>query len=130
MRRSALSRAEAYLDWNATAPVRPEAASAVAAALACGGNPSSVHRGGRAARQIIEHGRVAVGALIGAAPDGVVFVSGGTEANHLALLGSGRQRVLVSAVEHASVLGAILDAERIPVDHDGVVVLDALANLL
>jgi cysteine desulfurase len=59
--------------------------------------------------------------LIGADPDGVVFVSGGTEANHLALLGSGRERVLVSAVEHGSVLQAVPDAERIAVDASGIV---------
>ena len=98
-----MTRRETYLDWNATAPLRPEAAAAVAAALARCGNPSSVHRWGRAARHTVERARDAVAALIGAAPDGVVFVSGGTEANHLALLGSGRERILVSAVEHSSV---------------------------
>src|SRR5439155_14889500 len=62
--------------------------------------------------------------------DGVVFVSGGTEANHLALLGSERRRVLISAIEHSSVLGAVPQAERIPVDGDGIVDLAALAALL
>ena len=80
---------ETYLDWNATAPLRPEAAAAVAEALALCGNPSSVHRRGRAARQRVEAARAAVAALVGASPDGVIFTSGGTEANHLALLGSG-----------------------------------------
>ena len=111
-----MTRRETYLDWNATAPLRPEAIAAVAAALAQGGNPSSVHRAGRAARQRIERAREAVASLVGAAPDGVVFVSGGTEANHLALLGAGRARILVSAVEHGSVLQAVPEAERIPVD--------------
>ena len=83
-----MTRRETYLDWNATAPLRPEAVAAVTAALAHGGNPSSVHRWGRAARQRVERAREAVAALVGAAPDGVIFVSGGTEANHLALLGS------------------------------------------
>ena len=121
---------ETYLDWNATAPLRPEAASAIAEALALGGNPSSVHQRGRAARQLVERSREAVAALVGASPDGVVFTSGGTEANHLALLGSGRDRVLTSAVEHSSVLQAVPDAERIPVDNNGVVELAALAALL
>jgi cysteine desulfurase len=125
-----MTRSEAYLDWNATAPLRPEAVSATAAMLARCGNPSSVHRWGRAARQSVERAREAVAALIAAPPEGVVFVSGGTEANHLALLGSERERVLVSAVEHDSVLRAVPEAERIPVDHDGIVVLDALARLL
>ncbi|HEX3860250.1 MAG TPA: aminotransferase class V-fold PLP-dependent enzyme [Stellaceae bacterium] len=121
---------ETYLDWNATAPLRPEAAAAMVAALARCGNPSSVHRWGRAARREVEHARDAVARLAGATADGVVFVSGGTEANHLALLGCGRQRVLVSAVEHGSVLQAVPDAERIIVDCDGVVDLAALAQQL
>src|SRR5882724_2941448 len=125
-----MTRRETYLDWNATAPLRPEAAAAVVAALAGCGNPSSVHRWGRAARQSVERARAAVAALIGAAPEGVVFVSGGTEANHLALLGAGRERVLVSAVEHHSVLHAVPDGETIPVDSDGIVALDALDRLL
>src|SRR6202035_2915152 len=115
-----MTRRESYLDWNATAPLRPEAAAAVAEALDCCGNPSSVHRWGRAARQTVEHAREAVAALIGADPEGVVFVSGGTEANHLALLGSGRERVLVSTVEHNSVLQAVPTAERIAVDANGI----------
>src|ERR1044071_392967 len=80
-----MTRRETYLDWNATGPLRPEAGAGVSAALARCGNPSAVHRGGRVARQAIEHAREAVAALAGAEPDGVVFVSGGTEANHLAL---------------------------------------------
>jgi cysteine desulfurase len=115
-----MTRRESYLDWNATAPLRPEAATAMTAALDECGNASSVHRWGRAARQRVESAREAVAALIGADPDGVVFVSGGTEANHLALLGSGRERVLVSAVEHGSVLQAVPDAERIAVDANGI----------
>src|SRR6266568_7876943 len=116
-----MTRRESYLDWNATAPLRPEVGAAVMAALARCGNPSSVHRWGRAARQSVERARVAVAALIGAAPEGVVFVSGGTEANHLALLGSGRERILVSAVAHSSILQAVPHAEPIAVDRDGIV---------
>jgi cysteine desulfurase len=125
-----MARTETYLDWNATTPLRPEAAVAMSAALARCGNPSSVHRWGRSARQAVERARSAVAALLGAPREGVVFVSGGTEANHLALLGSGRERILVSAVEHDSVLRAVPQAERIPVDRDGVVVLDRLDRLL
>ena len=129
-RRGVRARTETYLDWNATSPLRPQAAAVMSAMLSRCGNPSSVHRWGRAARQTVEHARSAVGALLGVPPDGVIFVSGGTEANHLALLGCGRERVLVSAVEHDSVLRAVRGAERIPVDHDGVVVLKTLDNLL
>jgi cysteine desulfurase len=125
-----MARTETYLDWNATAPLRPEAAVAMAASLARCGNPSSVHRWGRAARQTVEHARSAVAALLNAPPEGVVFVSGGTEANHLALLGSGRQRILISGVEHDSVRRATPEAEQIPVDRDGIIVLDALDDLL
>jgi cysteine desulfurase len=121
---------QTYLDWNATAPLRSEAAAAMSAALVRCGNPSSVHRWGRAARRAVEQARSAVGTLLNAPPQGVIFVSGGTEANHLAILGSRRDRILVSAIEHDSVLRAIPEAERIPVDHDGIVMLDKLDRLL
>src|SRR5215471_3897221 len=122
---------ETYLDWNATAPLRPEAAAAVSDALASWGNPSSVHRRGRLARRIIERAREEIAALLGGVdPRGVVFVSGGTEANNLALLGIDRERILVSAVEHDSVRQVLPTAETIPVDSDGVVALDALDRLL
>lgn len=120
----------AYLDHNATTPVRPEAAAAVADALAHGGNPSSVHRFGRLARRTVEEARERIAALVGADPTGVVFTSGGTEANNLALAGSGRARVLTSAVEHASVRDACDHAAEIPVDADGIVRLDILADML
>jgi cysteine desulfurase len=125
-----MSPRQTYLDWNATAPLRPEAAAAMAEALTLCGNPSSVHRWGRAARQRVEEAREAVAALTGVPADGVVFTSGGTEANHLALFGSNRARILVSAVEHSSVLAAVPDAERIPVDGNGIVDLAALTALL
>ena len=122
---------ETYLDWNATAPMRAEATAAVSDALVRWGNPSSIHRRGRAARRIIERAREEVAVLVGDIdPSGVVFVSGGTEANHLALLGTGRKRVLVSAIEHDSVRGVFAAAERVPVDRDGVVDLNALERLL
>src|SRR5215469_7026623 len=102
-----------YLDWNATAPLRPAARAAMLAALERVGNPSSVHAEGRAARHLVETARAQVATLVGAAPGNVVFTSGGTEANALALTpfidcagGRGRlNRVLVSAVEHPSVRG-------------------------
>jgi cysteine desulfurase len=128
--RRRVGETESYLDWNATAPLRPEAVAAMSAVLARCGNPSSVHRWGRAARRTVERAREAVGALLGVDPSGVVFVSGGTEANHLALRGAGRERVLISAVEHDSVRRAVPEAGTIPVDCDGIVVLDALDRLL
>lgn len=125
-----MDRQESYLDWNATAPLRPEAAAAITATLCESGNSSSVHRWGRAARQRIERARVAVAALVGADPECVVFVSGGTEANHLAIFGSGRERILVSAVEHSSVLQSTPNAERIPVDGNGIIDLASLEKQL
>jgi cysteine desulfurase len=120
----------AYLDWNATAPVRQEAAAAVAAALNASGNPSSVHRAGRASRRIINEAREAVAALVHARADEIVFTSGGTEANVLALAGFPGRRVLVSAIEHDSVRAAVSDAASIPVLTDGRVDLAALEAVL
>src|SRR5262245_53886367 len=96
----------AYLDWNATAPLRPQARAAMIAALDAVGNPSSVHAEGRAARHLVEAARDAVAALVGAEARNVVFTASGTEANMLALsprMGGGCSRLLVSAIEHPSV---------------------------
>ena len=119
-----------YLDHNATTPPRPESAEAVSLALMEWGNPSSVHAFGRSARRIVDDARRQVAALAGADPSAVVFTSGGTEANNLAIRGCGRARILVSAVEHPSVLEAADDIETIPVDARGIVDLDALRAML
>src|SRR2546423_11313184 len=108
-----MTRRETYLDWNATAPLRREAAAAVTAALRDCGNASSVHRWGRAARQRVENARETVAVLIGADPEGVAFVSGGTEANQLALLGSGRERIVVSAGLDSSGFSGFLPSGRV-----------------
>jgi len=125
----------AYLDYNATAKVRPEAAAAMARALEIGGNPSSVHAAGRAARAIVEGARADVGRLAGAKPESVVFVSGGTEANALAIesaVRGGVGRIIVGATEHDAVLenarAAGLPLEVWPVDGDGVADLAWLAD--
>jgi cysteine desulfurase len=130
MERSMAGSRLSYLDYNATAPVRPAVAAAIAEALTLGGNPSSVHRTGRAARRAVETARAEVAALVGAGDSEIVFVSGGSEANHLALRGSGRTRVLVSAIEHDSVLAAVPDAEIVPVDRSGTIDVAALAERL
>lgn len=136
-----MMRERVYLDWNATTPLRPEARSAMAAAFDVTGNPSSVHSEGRAARKLIEDARSAIAGAVGADQRNVVFTSGGTEANALALtpgLRRGRaepvQHLIVSAIEHPSVLaggrfaaGAI---KTTPVRPSGVIDLDALAALL
>jgi cysteine desulfurase len=119
-----------YLDYNASAPIRPEAAAAVARALSLTGNASSVHGFGRRARACLEDAREAVAALVGAPARAVVFTSGGTEANALALRGTGRPRVLLSAGEHPSVLKAVDGARLVPLRRDGVIDLARLAAML
>ena len=81
-----------YMDWNATAPVRPEAARAVLAALEEVGNPSSVHGFGRRARKVMEEARTILAAKLGAKVENVIFTAGGTEANALALNSRGSRR--------------------------------------
>src|SRR5260370_39776984 len=111
-----------YLDWNATAPVGPAGRAAMLAALEQLGNPSSVHAEGRAARHLVETAREQVAALVGAEAANVVFTSGGTEANGLALGPAierpgdrqPRDRLLVSAIEHPAVAsGGRLASENI-----------------
>jgi cysteine desulfurase len=119
----------AYLDWNATAPLRPEVAATMTEALARCGNPSSVHRFGRDARRALEAARTQAAALVGAPPASIVFTSGGTEANQLALRGIAGRRVLISAIEHDSVRQAT-SAAIAPVTADGVIDLAALERLL
>ena len=118
-----------YLDYNATTPLRPEAREAMLDALGPPGNPSSVHGYGQQARFRIETARANVAALAGARPEEVIFTSGGTEANAMALRRD-YPAVLVSATEHAAVLEAVPDAIRIPVDGNGVIDLQALASKL
>jgi len=131
----------AYLDHNATSPVRPEVAAAVARALALPGNPSSVHAEGRAARAALERARAQVGALVGAGAGRAVFTSGGTEAANMVLSGALRRtgeppptRLIVGGTEHPCVTaGHRFPADGVdvvPVDARGVVDLAALADLL
>lgn len=114
-----------WADHNATAPLRPAAREAMLAALDAVGNPSSAHREGARARRLLEAARAEVAALVGGAPAEIVFTSGATEANNLALRGLvHRGRIAATAVEHASVLETVraLDgAAPIGVDRDGCV---------
>lgn len=130
-----------YLDWNATTPLRAEARDAMLAAYELIGNPSSVHAEGREARRLVEDARAALAAAVGALPRNVVFTSAGTEANALALSpglrgqsGGPVERLLASAVEHASVLaGGRFPPDRIGlirVTRSGVIDLDHLETLL
>jgi cysteine desulfurase len=120
-----------YLDYNATAPLRDEVRAAVVEALSLTGNPSSVHEEGRRARAAVEAAREKVAALVRARAEDVIFTSGGTEANALALAqgGEGVSR-FVSAIEHPSVLAAAPDAARTPVTSEGVIDLEKLETAL
>jgi cysteine desulfurase len=130
-----------YLDWNATTPLRDEARRAMVDALDLPGNASSVHAEGRDARRWIEAARAAVADAVGASARNVVFTSGGTEANAMALAPGLRregapavERLVVSAIEHASVLsGGRFPQSAVTslrVSRDGVVDLDHLRDLL
>jgi len=129
---------EIYLDYNASAPVRPEVSEAVRDALdARYGNPSSIHRPGHRAKVLLEKARRSVAELVGAEPEDIVFTSGGTESNNLALYGvalaHGAGHLIVTALEHSSVLEPALDLERrgyrlsrIPPDSQGCVAPEAI----
>ena len=125
-----------YLDYNATAPLRVEVREAVIEALSLYGNPSSVHAEGRAARAAIETARAMVARLANARPEDVIFTSGGTEANALALAAQAGEawHCYMSAVEHPSVLsGGRFYRETtttIPVTSDGVMDLNGLTREL
>ncbi|MFC7617062.1 cysteine desulfurase family protein [Actinokineospora soli] len=100
-----------YLDHAATTPLLPEAAAALTEALSTVGNASSLHTSGRRARRAVEEARESIAESLGARPSEVVFTSGGTEADNLAVKGvhwgrPGKGRVLVGAIEHHAVLDA------------------------
>lgn len=130
-----------YLDWNATAPLRREAREAMAAAWDLTGNPSSVHAEGRASRRLVEDARAVIAEAVGASARNVVFTSGGTEANSLALTPGLRRnsglplnRLVVAAIEHASVLAGGRfpreTIETVAVTRSGVVDLNHLSEIL
>ncbi|HOZ29120.1 MAG TPA: cysteine desulfurase family protein [Hyphomonadaceae bacterium] len=121
-----------YADYNATAPLRPEAKAAMVAALSLTGNPSSVHAEGRKARALVEGAREAIAAAIGACRDDIAFTGGGTEAAQAPLRGSfladGRLCILVSRIEHDAVEALASDGDDYKwfVASNGVVDLDSL----
>ena len=129
--------ASVYLDYNATAPIRPEAQDAAVCALRIGANPSSVHAMGRVARAAVETARGQVARLVGARDEAVIFTSGGTEANRLAVEGAilrGCHRPIVLASEHDSTMRAAtasgLWVEAWPVHSNGLADLDWLRDRL
>jgi cysteine desulfurase len=121
-----------FLDHNAGAPIRPAAREALARFIAedRGGNPSSIHHAGQHARRMLERAREGVAALIAAPARSMIFTSGGTEANNLAIMGAARDgerhRIVTSAIEHSSMLAPVAELERrgfevvrLPVDRNG-----------
>ena len=119
-----------YLDHNATTPVLGDALIAVNTSLLLNGNASSIHYFGRKARTTVEDARENVANLVGAAPSEVVFTSGGTESNNLALNGTERKICFAPATEHHSVLSGVRKAFRVPVNSDGLILLDPLETAL
>jgi cysteine desulfurase len=123
-----------YFDHNAIAPLLPEVIAAMGEALAAAGNPSSVHAEGRAARRRVEAARRSVAALVNAAPTDVIFTSGGTEANALAMFGPRPKTIIASAVEHDAVRSAAhswgADVRLIRVYRNGALDLAHLESLL
>ncbi|TAL18642.1 cysteine desulfurase [bacterium] len=128
-----------YLDWNASAPLRTQAREALFSALERFGNPSSIHREGREAKELLENSREEVAAFMGCAPKEVVFTSGGAEGNNLAIasfaLAAKKRAFAVSKLEHPSVLCRLEKLEAsgwkgnwLPVSQDGVIDIDRLTG--
>ena len=142
---SSQSIGSAYLDHAATTPMRPEAIAALTEELAWLGNPSSLHAAGRRARRVVEESREQLAEVFGARPSEVVFTSGGTEADNLAVKGlywarqdGPRRRVLTTSVEHHAVLDSVrwledtqgAEAIWLGVDTDGGVRPEALRSAI
>jgi cysteine desulfurase len=142
---SSQSIGSAYLDHAATTPMRPEAIAALTEELAWLGNPSSLHAAGRRARRVVEESREQLAEVFGARPSEVVFTSGGTEADNLAVKGlywarqdGARRRVLTTSVEHHAVLDSVrwledtqgAEAIWLGVDTDGGVRPEALRSAI
>lgn len=122
----------AYLDYNASAPLRPEARDAMVSALDISGNASSVHGPGRAARAVVETARNKIAAFVGANPSEIIFTSGATEANNWILSGGGWGRVILAPIEHESVYVPAHDSsarvKEISVSDEGVADVSQIAD--
>lgn len=123
-----------YLDYNATAPIRGEVIELMSEVMKEGGNPSSVHSIGRAAKSRMEKARSMISETINCRTQMIIFTSGGTEANNMAILSSGRTRLITSNVEHDSVGSASSrfagQVETVPVDQNGLINIKDLKELL
>jgi len=132
-----------YLDHAATTPMVPEAVEAMTRELTRIGNASSLHASGRSARRVVEESREAIAARVGARPAELIFTSGGTESDNLAIKGAfwtsmqaGRRRLVTSRVEHHAVLDSVAwlghsvlaDVSYVPVDSSGRLDMSALTS--
>ena len=137
----------AYLDHAATTPMQPAAIEAMTSVLAAGGNASSLHTSGRAARRRMEEARESLAQQLGARPSEVIFTAGGTESDNLAVKGifwarrdscPGRRRIVTSPIEHHAVLDAVewlvehegAEVTWLPVDATGATSAEALREIL
>lgn len=121
---------QTYLDYNATAPMKPAVKELMLDILGNPANASSIHAFGRNARGIIEKSREQIAALAGTNATAVTFTSGATETNNAVLQTFKGQRILVSAIEHSSIIQTAPDAEQIPVTKDGIIDMAALEKML
>jgi cysteine desulfurase len=119
-----------YLDYNATAPIRPEVIVRMAEVMAVPSNPSSVHKHGRAARALVERARRSLADMLSCFPAELIFMGSGTEATVTALQAFAGRPMAVSATEHASVLKSAPHAVRLPVDANGLIDMGSLDGFL
>ena len=119
-----------YLDNNASTVLYPEAIDVMAEVLRHNANAGAPHKAGRIARKRLEDARKSVGALVGATAEQVIFTSGATEANNMAIMGGGEALCLVSGMEHPSIMKVHPNTEIIPVNQEGIVDLKWLDNRL
>jgi cysteine desulfurase len=118
-----------YMDYNATAPMKPAVRVAMLEAMERYGNPSSVHRFGRIARRYVEEARASVAAFVGVKPAQVIFTSGGTEANSTVFASNAGMPFITSSIEHDSVLANTPNASRLAVTEDGIIDVAPLRNI-
>ena len=119
-----------YLDYNATSPLRSEAKKAIFDALGEPSNPSSIHGFGRRARKRLEKSRVQIAKLVGSEPENIIFTSGGTEADSLAIKGAYCSNIVISSIEHDAIFSAAPESEKVAVNQDGTIILSDLEKAL
>lgn len=119
-----------YLDYNATTPVRPEVVAHMSELLAHPHNPSSVHFYGREGKKYLENARSSIARALNCWANEIIFTASGTEANNMVCRAYPDRRLLLSAVEHSSIIKTVPDALRIPVNRNGVIDVASLKALL